>query len=226
MAQRESSGCLKFFLVGCALCVLLAIGAVVGGYYLIKAKGPDFVAYVITNATDGMLADSGLSDEEKQGIRGQIDRVTQKLKEGEIAGTDIQRFVEGMDESPFVALIVLAGLEHAAVRPSGLSAEEKDEASRTLQRLQRALVEGTITPVELKPLADRFSAIEEAADASQRSQLTDADIRTILQDLKAHVDKENIPDATFSVDYINETRKAVDLLLGEETGGDVESATP
>jgi hypothetical protein len=225
MPDKQTSGCLKFFLIGCVVCILLAVGGAVGLYYLVKTKGPDLAASFITAVTNEALADSGLSEEEKQGIRDQIGRVTERIKTGGIAIADLKRFGESMDQAPFVGLMILAGFEHGIVHSSSLPAEEKEEASMTIQRVQRGLVESKIEMADLSQIADKLESMGES-QAAGSDNLSDEEIKTILADLETKADEAEIPDATYEVDYAAETRKAVDVLLGETTGGEVESATP
>jgi hypothetical protein len=226
MPDKHTSGCLKFFLIGCVVCIVLAVGGAVGMYYLVKTKGLDFAASLITTVTNKAVAESGLSEEEQQGIKDQVGRVTERIKSGEIALTDWERFANTMDQAPFVGLLVLAGFEQGIVHSSGLSKEEKEDASVTIQRVQKGLVEKKIDMTDLKGIADNLGSVGAEGSGSGSDNLSEEEIRTLMADLKTQADEAEISDGTFTVDYVAETRKAVDVLLGEDTSGEVDSATP
>jgi hypothetical protein len=223
-AQNSSSGCLKFFVVGCLVFVVLTIVAAGGIFYVVKNKGAEMIAFGVSKATEKVVEESGLPEEDKEGVRQQMARVTERIAARELGFDRLEVLSESFETGPLPGLFFLQGLQQGPVERSGLSPEEKEDSRRTIERLQHRLVEGTVSAKEI------FKEVRRMADGDVEnafeSDLSDDEVRSLVESIRTMANEAEIPDGTFRVDVVGEVRKVVDLLLAEGAAGEVEPATP
>ena len=209
---KQSSGCLKFFLIGCFLAIVLVITIFLGAVFLIKTKGLPLVGNFIESATEDVLNKMELDDEEKEGIREQVSRVTIRLASGEMSMADGRRLIETFEDGSFMTLIFLEGVSQGFLTGTELSEEEKNKASRNAQRVQRGIKEEKIPQTEIIQIWDGIPKNEQGTPIED---LTDQDWRDFLSSIEQVANKANIPDATYDLDLVSVIKDIVDDTLGE-----------
>lgn len=203
MAEEKTSGCLKFAAFGCLAVVVLGLV----GLYFLYAYRAKIAAGMMSAAADRMIASSGLPEEERTAVRAEVERVLVELREGNLSQEEMVAMFESVQESPLPFIVVLYGLQAGHIAASGLSAQEKAEAERTIQRLLRGASEETLGSGELQEILE--AAPEEGQD------LTDQQVRDLLAVCKQIADDAQIPDTTFEIDVVGEVRRAVDAALAQ-----------
>ncbi|MGE0760147.1 MAG: hypothetical protein AB7F89_13030 [Pirellulaceae bacterium] len=190
--------------------VVLAIVAAIGIWWFVQ-KIPEMARQVIDQA----VQQSDLSPEDKQVVMQQVDRFVEGYKEGKVDMQKLGLFFEQLAESPLMDLMIAYAAKEKYINPSGLSAEEKQQAERTLQRLTRGVIEEKISKSELDIALDHISTDNGNGGREFNETLSDEQLRAFLAECQRLVEQAEIPDEEFQVDIGAELKKLVDQALGE-----------
>lgn len=214
--QKKSGSGMSMLFLGCGGVLLLCMCVCAGGvYYVINnveniaAEGARMIAVAVIN-------DSDLTDEQKQGMIGHIDGLTQDYKDGKITMDDLERVATEVTDGPLIYVGTVIFVETQYIAPSGLSTEEKEEARLNLQRFARGIyeksipqtaVDSAITPLqETKP--------DGSTELKQPGKATDEELRAFLANVEQEADAAEIPNEPFDVDIVKEFGDAIDRALG------------
>ncbi len=239
MTERESksSSCLKVLGIGCVVVVFLGVLAVGAGVYFIKTRGLDLAASAITAMSEGMLKESQLTDSDKEGVRTEIARFTSRLKAGEISMEQVKKLGDQFEQGSLPALLFLQAVAAGKLVPQGIPEEESAAARLNAQRLQRAAVEGKVTPQELKKILNEVFPREEKeapkAESespgwlvdfrdrdflkSREKEITAEDWRPAMALIKQMADESGIPNEPYQLELTQEIRKLVDQVLSSSS---------
>ena len=238
MTERESnsSSCLKVLGIGCLVSVVLLVLTVGVGFYFIKTRGLDLAASAITAITDKMLSESQLTDAEKEGVRSEVSRLTTRLKAGEISIDHLKKLSDGLENSPLPGLLFLQAVATGKLVPAGIPTEEASSACLHAQRLQRAAVEGKISPQALhevlqaipregkKSLSAEKAPPESGLSESARDrtgdfkkEITAEDWRPVMALIKRMADDAGIPNEPYRLELTQEIRKLLDQVLSSSS---------
>ena len=198
-------GCLGGFLVLALLCA--------GGTWYTVRNAPRLGADLTRSTLTQFVENSELKPEDKRAVIAQIDRVAAKYKRGEITLEQVTQIGEEIMQGPLMVLLMALAAEEQYLNASGLSAEEKAAAKRTVQRVGRGVVEKKITEEELDPLLDHVSTKGANGQRAFAEKLTDEQLRQFLTEAKALVDAKGIPDEPYQVDVGAQLKSAVDRVL-------------
>ena len=198
-------GCLGGFLVLALICA--------GGTWYTVRNAPRLGAEITRSTLTQFVENSELKPEDKRAVVAQIDRVAEQYKRGEISLEQVAQIGEEITQGPLMVLLMAFAAEEQYLNASGLSAEEKAEAKRTLQRVGRGFIEKKISEEELDPLLDHVSTEGANGQRTFAEKLTDEQLRQFLADAKALVDGKGIPDEPYQVDVGAELERAVDRAL-------------
>ena len=138
-------GCLAVF----GVCVLMCAGI---GFYL-YSNATQFIVQGARTATEAMLRDSGLPNEERQSIMEQFDRVATAYEEGEITAQEMGEIMQDLAESPLISIVIFQAIDAKYLSSSGLSEEEVADAKRTLSRVVRGVQEEKLTKEDVDKLS-------------------------------------------------------------------------
>ena len=212
--KRAGCGCSSCF-GGCAMASLVvAILFVVGGLLVWKML-PGWTHDALVAAVE----DSELSDEDKQSVVAQLDRVYDEYESGRLSMHQLGRLAEHIGESPlFTRALAYAAMENY-IQPSGLSDEEKQNAERTLQRVARGVFEEQIEQRRLDPALDYISTEDSQGQRQFNESVSDEDLREMLAACRRLADNAGVPDAPFDVDIGGELKRAVDETLADTVDG-------
>lgn len=208
--SKTGWGCL-----GCALgclgfVVVLLIIAAAGAWYA-YTKLPDMARGLVAKGVE----ESELDPEDKQKVMQQVDRLVEGYKQKKVDLQQLAKFGEDFMKSPLMDIFIAFAARKQYIEKSGLSAEEKMEAERTLQRVARGVIEEKITQEELQKALDYISEARPNGAREFKQTVTDAELREFLSECKKLADEEMIPDQESNVDVGAELKKLVDKTLGE-----------
>jgi hypothetical protein len=202
-------GCLVAFVVGSLLC------AGVGIYIYSHAKG--WATQVARQAIAATIEESDLPEDEKLAIRQQVERVAQAFEDDRISVEQLGRIMQDLVEAKIWGLAVVQGIEAKYIEPSGLTDEEKAEGKKTISRVLRGAVEGSISDAEIETLSSHFLSTPAGADGPRqlKENLTDEELRAMLTDARELADSKDIPEEEFEFRFSERIREIVDQALDE-----------
>ena len=203
-------GCLVVFVVGLLVCG--------GALWFLAPKmremGSDFARQAIVSTVNS----SELSEDDKQDVTAQVDRVVDAYKTGEIGTQDVARIFEELSESPLFGLLIVFATETKYIDPSGLTDEEKTEGHLTLQRIARGVFEKKIDPEQLEAAMDHIS--DKKSDGNRRfhDKVSDDALRAFLTDGKQVADTAEIPVEPYALNVGEEFKRVIDSALNTPKG--------
>jgi hypothetical protein len=213
----QSSGA-RACLIGClivfAVCICLC-GGVAWFVYSNLGRIRTFAADTAREAITSGIRESNLDEEEKEAVITQVDRLVERYKSGEITMEQLGRVMEELAQSPLMGALVMLSIDAKYIQPSGLTADEKQQAQRTMQRVLRGFLEEKIRQEELEEAMDYV--MDRRADGSRtlKESVSDDDLRAFLSQLQERADAAEIPDEPFEIDISEEFRQAVDRALAD-----------
>lgn len=215
-ARRQGRNWLATCLVGCLVAGVVGLLVCAGGAWWTWVKFSPMGADRAREAIVSGIESSELSEEDKQAVVGQVDRVVDAFKSGEIGTRDVFRILEQLAESPLLGLVVVYAADAKYITPSELSDEEKEEGRLTLQRVARGVFEERIDPNALEDALDYISVRSSDGHRQFKDTVSDPVLRDFLAECKRHADDADIPREPYVVDIGMEFQRAVDQILGEQ----------
>jgi hypothetical protein len=213
--NSSGSGCWWAAGIGCLGVSVVSVLMCAGTVWYAQKNAGRWVSGMVREVVVRMIDESEIPAHEKKEVIAQVDRVVKAYQAGQISDKDFERLMQEMQKSPAFLLIIAWGMEKSYVDPSGLNADEKQAAKRTIERAFRGLCEKKITQ-------EQFGGVmpQPAGPGGQPRQdkPSDDEVRQMLERLKKLVDDAQIPDESFTIDIGDEVKKAVDAAL-EGTGG-------
>lgn len=226
--QRSNTGLIiASTILGSVAIVMLACCG--GGYFLYfqLSKGfREMGTEVGRAAATAAVENSDFSEEDKQEMTAQIDRVAAGYKAGEIELNEAMSVMVKLSNSPLFSLAALRKVQESYVKPSGLSEQEKSDALLSIGRVSRGIVERQIEPVRLEALHDKHLMVVEEVksefeDGEMRKikqfkvEVTDDELREYLAELKKLADDASIPAESYEPDVGGEFKRIVDEALAK-----------
>jgi hypothetical protein len=216
---------------------VLTLGGVlcVAGIWYVAANVDRWLVGLGREAIVAMIEEAEISEEEKQEVTAQVDRVVAAYKERKIDQADLERVLTGLEDAPVMKVLSLYGLDDLYLTGSDLTEAEIKEGRRLYERALRGVYEGKFSEDALyaalpdqvgfganfddeadpEKLREQITLVTNAAD----KPLTTDDVRESLVKLKVMVDNAGIPDEPFQLDIGDEVKKIVDdLLAGKDAG--------
>jgi hypothetical protein len=234
--EPKSSSCLKMLGIGCVVLVVVLVIAIGTGVYFIKTKGLELVSSAITSMTEKVLQESQLTDVEKEGVRGEISRLTMRMKAGEISLDHMRKLADGIQQGPLPTLFFLQGVATGNLIPPDIPTEEKTSARLNAQRLQRAAVEGKVTPqalqevlkaiprdgndspkAEQEPPSWNLESPRQEMTGPFKKEITPEDWRPVMTLIKKLADDAGIPNEPYQLELTQEIRKLLDEVLASSS---------
>jgi len=210
---KGGSGCTTA-IIGCLIVLLILAALACGlGYYAYVNMG-----VWVTNFLEEMLVqvidESELPPEQKEGMKKQISRVATAYRDGDITFEQVTQIGEKLGQSPVFMAIAVETAKFSYINPSGLSDEEKAEATKQLNRVAHGTFEKKINEEELQDLMDgRIADRGPDGNLEFREKVSDDQLRELIDASRQLADDKGIPDENFKVDLAAELKKAVDEVL-------------
>jgi hypothetical protein len=213
--EHRKRGSWTPYVLGCLglmLCLFLLCG---GAVWYVASNVKRVAADAIRNGVVSGVNSSELSDEDKQKIVVQIDRVVDDFKAGKINLEDLGKIAEELSETPLIGAAIIFMADEKYVKPSGLSDEEKDAARRTLQRVARGVHENKLTMSDLNGSIELISTTGLDGERQLKDSLTDDELKEFMASLKQKADDVEVPDEEFKIDIGNSFKEAIDRALAK-----------
>jgi len=224
---KKSSG-LKYVGIGCLAVLGIGIIAVIIGGVVVSKNWRGWVAAPARQAVSEMLDEANLPDEQKIAILVEMNSFIDTFEAGDITLEELGQVAEALAEGPILPMLAVYGLDEGYISDSGLSDEEKADASLQLRRVARGITDRTIPPNDFNNILDPLEPDpgEEAgpkvnADTmniviAKPEDVDDDELREFIANAKAAADEAGVPDEDFTIDYATEFRKAIEEALGRE----------
>ncbi|UUO04461.1 hypothetical protein M4951_13780 [Blastopirellula sp. J2-11] len=210
--QKSGGGASKI-LLGCLVVILLIFAVFcAGGVYLYMNAGT-FVAQIAKSVGHQMIDETDLPEEQKVGMKEQIDRLADGYVDGDISQEQLEQIGTNISKSPVISAIPVIVVETLYIKKSGLSDEEKADAKKQLNRVAHGMFEDKITSEQLDPAMEKIATKDENGKWQMRNPLTDEELKSFVGEMKTIADENEIPDEDFNIDIVAEFKKAIDDAL-------------
>ena len=210
-AIRSGKGCLKSFMVGCLTVVVLL--AVLG--YVVFRNIRSISANIVREHVVGIVNESGLSWEQREGVILQIDRVVEAFKRRRVTVEDVTRLAGQVTEGTLIPLAMLAVAEKKYVAASDMDDAEKAGAALAIQRFARGVAEGRVSRDEVRSVLGRITWTTPEGDTRMLEELSGERLRGFVSEAEQAADAAGIPSEPHQVDFAAEACKIVDQFLEE-----------
>ena len=207
--KRKSGGVGKYLLIGCLGIIVVSIIVIAIGAFVVYKNARAWGADLVNNASKEVINSSQLPDDQKKRMIARIETVAQDFKDGKLTIEQVGQIAERISASPMVSMGMVYFFEQGYLSPSGLTAEEKTDGRRTLERLARGVFEKSISQSEMNALTAPL--MEKGANSKDtlKDKISDAELRDFLAKTKVQVELAKIPDEPFEVDMAAELDKVI-----------------
>lgn len=214
-APKEKSGW-RGCLIGCLItAAILGLIAVIGIWWVAN-NIKDLAVSVGTKVIEAGIEESGLPDQEKAELKVELKRLGDGFADGSISNEQMLRVVEGLAQSPLLSMFMVSAIETHYVVNSGLTDEEKTDATLTLRRFARGLMGKQIGQDDLDEVLSHIADRDADGDLQIREKVSDEDLRAFLADAKQKADDAEIPVDLEPVDPSDELKNIIDTALAEQ----------
>ena len=207
--QKKGKGCsttAKVLGIGCFTVIVLAIVVVVVVVMNFKKIAATGARAVIVEG----INNSQLPEEQKTELIQQVDALAGEFKENNISMEQFAAIAKELAEGPILPLGMFMMVDVKYVKPSGLSAEEKEDAALQIQRFTRGVAEGAIPKETLQSSFGMLAVTDTQGNQRLKESLTDDELRAFIGQLKATADEAKVLNEPYEVDIAAEFRKAVE----------------
>ena len=208
--QSSGGGCLKALGIGCGVVVVLLIVAVVVVVWNFKRWATNIGRTAIVQTVEA----SKLPVDQKRRIIARVDQVAEDYKAGRITDQQLGRVVEEIQQSPLLPLGAVYFARQQYIDPSGLPADEKEDARLQLERFARGVYEGTIKEEAIDEVVEPISKPGTGDQIELKERATDDEIRRMVAAAQRHADEAEVPVERFEVNVADELELAIDRALG------------
>ena len=184
------------------LCMVIA-GIYVGTHW----KG--WVATAANAATQQIVNDSGLPQDQRDSIIADIRQLGDDFKSGKISTEELGRITKALADGPLLPLAGVQAARQKYIEPSDMTAKEKDEAILTLQRFARGVHEKKIKKEEINDVVKPVAELMPNARWRLKDHPTRMEIDQFIANAKARADDAMIPNEPFDLNIADELKKAI-----------------
>ncbi|MEM1166027.1 MAG: hypothetical protein AAGI30_07020 [Planctomycetota bacterium] len=208
-------------LAGCLIAAGVVAVLVIIGVVLLVMNLKTLAVDGAAGFTKAAVSAMPLPEQEKPEINAIIDRLATSVKDGDITIEEATRLLQGLENSPFLAMGGVSVFEATYLSDSGLSDEEKAEASLTLNRVAQGVVAKTITTSDIDGLLGpvRRTTPDGSTEFKPPSEVSDDDLRQVVADAKALADDRDVSMERVEVDLSDSLEQAIEEMLGRELPG-------
>lgn len=207
--SQPSSGC-RNLAIGCGVAAVLLLVIAIGIAIYVAFYWRDLLADFTLPLAEQTIQKSELPEEGKERLRKRFRALAEDFKTGKLTFEQMKRIVDNVGESPLLVIALVMGTESKYIAPSGLDAEEKKAAHRTLERAARGVFERKIAQQQQERIMDVLMEPSGNGQKKLKEKLSDDEVRELLSRAKAAADASGIPDEPFEVDIAQEIEKAID----------------
>ena len=191
--------------------IIIIVGIVLFWVYL---NWRSWTANALVQVTTMSVQEFDLPQDQQQAIIAEVELVAQDFKDKKISLQDMAKIMEEVGESPLFPIAGVIAAERKYIEPSGLPAEEKATAVRSLQRFARGVHEKQIPREVIEDVIKPLVTIDAGGGWKFKDNATDEEVRQFVENVKTRADAVSIPDEAYEIDIAVELRKAIDKGLG------------
>ncbi|MCG8508568.1 MAG: hypothetical protein MI741_05000, partial [Rhodospirillales bacterium] len=169
---------------------------------------------VVMGAKEG-VKELKLPIDEEQRVNAKIDQVANEFKAGNITIEEVGKVLENIMQGPVFSAGMAMLLERQYIDNSGLSEDEKAEASITLRRVAQGLVNNKLSEADFEYISDPISTVDAQGNRTIKDTATDAELREVLERAKERADSAGVEEQPAQVNFADEFEKAVDDALAQ-----------
>lgn len=207
---------LRTWLLGCSVALVLTFVLCAGGAWLGFTWLTGFAWDKGIEATLTGLEEAGFTQSELDEFRGHIERLRAGYEDGSVELAEIGELVQDVVDGRILPVALTRHFEHDYVPRAELSPEESARAVIDVQRFARGVWEQTI-PTSTWERVFRVHGgdftVENGESDWERAWRTPEDVRAVLEDVRAEVERVGIPDEPYTVRLGEEFGAMVDELL-------------
>lgn len=213
--SSRRGGVLKGCLIVAGILFLLAAA---GGVYVAlhwKSWAADAARAGVRTAVEG----SQLTEDQKQRVISRIDTFAGDFESGKVTVEQVTTVFEQILAGPLLPIAMVYAAKEKYIKPSALTAEEKDAGARSLERVARGVYEKKIPNSALEELTAPISTTDAQGKKTLKETLTTDELKAFLAAAKKKADDAGMPDEAFTVDIAGEIEKAIDKATGAAPAG-------
>jgi hypothetical protein len=198
-------GCLIAFVVVVVLAVLIAV--------IVARNWREWTASLSTQVIQQAIEATDLPEAEQTEVMEQVHRVTDAFRENQLSMEQVQRIMLQLQESPLIPSFVVSAIDEKYLNGSGLSDEEKTEARNTLNRFVQGMIQQKIAEADVNEVMAHVADRQPDGSWQLREQVTDDQLRTMLEAAKAKADAAGIDEQVEEIDPSDELRRIIDQAM-------------
>lgn len=211
----SGNGCLWGCVIAGIIGILVLVVTCIGGVYYVTYQAKQLVVSGVRFVVVQGINESELTAEDKQQVIAEVDRLVDAYKQGKINEQDAENILTELQASPIIPLFVCYGIEKQYLDKSGLTAEEKADARKQLQRLVRGGMDQKIDEGDIEDLLAPLQQTGPNGEQQMKQSLTDEEIKTFIAGAKELADEAEVPDEEFKIDIGDEVKRIVDRGLAK-----------
>jgi len=203
--RGNRGGVLKIILIilGVIFVCLVLAGIYVGTHW----KG--WVATAANTATQQIVKDSGLPQDQRETIIKEIRQLGDDFKSGKVTTEELGRITKAIADSPLLPLAGVQAARQKYVDPSDMTPKEKDAAILTLQRFARGVHEKKIRKETIDDVVKPVADLMPNGRWKLKDKPTRMELNQFLENAKAKADDAMIPNEPFDLNIAEELKKAI-----------------
>ena len=218
-AQKSSNA---KWLVACGgCCLLMFVGAVVGGY-VVQQRAKGFLLGMAADGTETLAQEMfkglALPQPEIDAAMKPVKSFTDQVRNEQVSIEQGLAVGKAITEGAVPAVVMVRGFQVKHLKPSGLSEEEKEAGYVTATRFAHGVIEDLIPEGERNAVKDLLTETKTTTGPNGQTrtrvefkeQLTDEELREVLALMKSSADAAGLEDRAYEVDLPAEIQKAID----------------
>jgi len=203
--RGNRGGILKVLLIILGVIVLCMV--IAGIYVGTHWKG--WVADVANAATQELVKESGLPQDQRDSIIADIKQLGDDFKSGKITTEELGRITKAVAEGPLLPLAGVQAARQKYIEPSDMTPEKKAEAILTLQRFARGVHEKKIDKEVIDDVVKPVAELMPNGRWKLKDKPTPMEVDQFLDNAKAKADEAMIPNEPFDLNIADELKKAI-----------------
>lgn len=203
--RGNRGGVLKVLLIILGVIVLCMV--IAGIYVGTHWKG--WVADVANTATQQLVKDSGLPQDQRDSIIADIKQLGDDFKSGKVTTEELGRITKAVADGPLLPLAGVQAARQKYIEPSDMAPEKKAASILTLQRFARGVHEKKISKEVIDDVVKPVAELMPNGRWRLKDMPTPMEVDQFLDNAKAKADEAMIPEEPFDLNIADELKKAI-----------------
>jgi len=191
------------------LALILLCGGVVTYVYL-NFRG--LAAGLLRGPVLEKLRTADLPADQKTEIAAVIDRLSLDFRESRLSYSQFAEVFDRLERGPFFLLLDIESAKVRCLQALPATGPERQAATRTLERLQRGLVEGRLSAEKVQDVLSSIRASGPGNDQPLKDALTREEALAVIEKARRETNTANVPADPYAINFAETFRRAA---LGE-----------